>query len=171
MQMPRPWQKDARGYSPLHPVLCIRRSKCLQEGTYHYREARLLLKKPFLLDGNRALSRCLSRCQSRMCFAVTCKCISKDYLMHQAQSEHFNLGEEKRRETKKLKQIMFLSFLCCVFTLLTFLIVFLFVCLATSFVALGTKMRQCYLLSKNVPSVNKTPPLSCDKEPGNLDEN
>lgn len=78
---------------------------------------------------------------------------------------------EKRRETKKLKQIMFLSFLCCVFTLLTFLIVFLFVCLATSFVALGTKMRQCYLLSKNVPSVNKTPPLSCDKEPGNLDEN
>lgn len=74
---------------------------------------------------------------------------------------------EKRRETKKLKQTMFLS-LCCIFTLLTFLIAFLFVCLATSFVALGTKMRQCYLLSKNVPSVNKTPPLSCDKEPGTI---
>lgn len=124
--MPRPWQKDAGGYSPLHPVLCIRRSKCLQEGTYHYREARLLLKKPFLLDGNRALSRCLSRCQSRMCFAVTCKCISKDYLMHQAQSEHFNLGEEKR--DKEIEANYVSQFLVLRFYLAYFLDCF-FVCL------------------------------------------
>lgn len=161
MQIPRPWQKDTafsekEGYGPLDPVLCIRRSKCLQEWKYIYREARFLLKKPFLLDENRALSRCLSRCQSRICFAVTSKCISKDfvYLMQQAQSEHFNLGEERQRNCSKLYFLVCVVVFVCFLTLFSYSLdcyfLFVFFSFFSSFIALGAKMRQCYLLSINI---------------------
>jgi len=81
-----------------------------KQGEYCYRQATLLLKeKPFLPDGNYSLLGTLSWCQTRMCFAVTYKCISRDFIYLDPTDTESKCSSCRRPERKKSKQIIFLD--------------------------------------------------------------
>lgn len=116
------------GYLPLDIVMFIKRSNLW--GVYENRESTVTgrqhfywrREKPFLPDGNCSLLGTLSWCQTRMCFAVTYKCISRDFIYLDPTDTESKCSSCRRPERKKSKQIIFLD---CGFWLLGFFIFFL----------------------------------------------